>query len=59
MENERLKELKLSLYINHIDKSDNKIEYSNIIKIMKKLRLLRNETEQRRKNNFIEGQRKI
>lgn len=30
-----------------------------IIKIMKKLRLLRNENEQRRKNNFIEGQRKI
>ena len=34
MENERLKELKLSLYINHIDKSDNKIEYSNIIKML-------------------------
>ena len=27
-ENKRLKELKLSLYINHIDKADNKIQYT-------------------------------
>lgn len=32
--NERLKELKLALYINHIDKTKNKIEYSNIIKML-------------------------
>ena len=32
--NKRLKELKLSFYINHIDKSKSKIEYSNIIKIL-------------------------
>lgn len=33
-ENKRLKELKLSLYINHIDKADNKIQYSNIMKVL-------------------------
>ena len=32
--NERLKELKLALYISHIDKTKNKIEYSNIIKML-------------------------
>lgn len=33
-DNERLKELKLALYINHIDKAKNKIEYSNLMKVL-------------------------
>ena len=33
-ENRRLKEIKLSLYINYIDRTKNKIEYSNMIKIL-------------------------
>ncbi len=36
-ENRRLKEIKLSLYINYIDRTKNKIEYSNLIKILSAL----------------------
>ena len=33
-ENKRLKEIKLSLYINHIDKSKNKIQYNTMMKLL-------------------------
>ena len=36
-ENRRLKELKLSLYVNNIDRTCNKIDYSNMIKILSSL----------------------
>lgn len=34
MENRRLKEIKLSLYINYIDKAKNRETYSNLMKIL-------------------------
>ena len=34
MENKRLKELKLSFYITHIDKAKDKITYSRIMRIL-------------------------
>lgn len=36
-ENRRLKEIKLSLYINYIDRTKDKIEYSNLIKMLSAL----------------------
>ena len=36
-ENRRLKEIKLSLYINYIDRTKNKVDYSNLIKMLSAL----------------------
>ena len=36
-ENKRLKEIRLSLYINHIDKSRDKIQYTKLIKLLSSL----------------------
>ena len=36
-ENKRLKELKLSLYVNHIDKSKDKIQYSIVDSVNEEL----------------------
>ena len=53
-QNERLKELKLALYINHIDKTKNKIEYSNIIKMLDCLAITMGKSEHEMFVQFVQ-----
>ena len=53
-DNKRLKELKLALYINHIDKTKNKIEYSNIIKMLDCLAITMGKNEHEMFAQFVQ-----